>query len=114
MRVGDFLFQRLVAHHCRIRNKRHAAWNELKSIAHRLHGGDINPSAVRVAAFSLYIALLEQSNPPDLPALLKAGKLLPSLYGDTLLPASDFFAAADLPKFDAVVGIHLGKGVVDR
>lgn len=104
------LFQRLVAHHCRIKNKRHAAWNELKSIARRLHGGDINPSAVRVAAFSLYIALLEQSNPPDLPALLKAGKLLPSLYGDTLLPASDFFAVTDLPKFDAIVGNPPWKG----
>ncbi|AQS83888.1 MAG: N-6 DNA methylase [Acetobacter aceti] len=104
------LFQRLVAHHCRIKKKPHAAWNELKSIARRLHGGDINSSAVRVAAFSLYIALLEQSNPPDLPALLKAGKLLPSLYGDTLLPASDFFAIADLPKFDAVVGNPPWKG----
>lgn len=104
------LLQRLVAHHCRIKNKPHATWNELKSIARRLHGGDINPSAVRVAAFSLYIALLEQSNPPDLPALLKAGKLLPSLYGDTLLPASDFFAVADLPKFDAVVGNPPWKG----
>lgn len=104
------LFQRLVAHHCRIKNKRHATWNELKSIARRLHGGDINPSAVRVAAFSLYIALLEQSNPPDLPALIKAGKLLPSLYGDTLLPASDFFAVADLPKFDAVIGNPPWKG----
>ncbi|WP_336810171.1 HsdM family class I SAM-dependent methyltransferase [Bosea sp. MMO-172] len=98
------LFQRLVAHHCRAKSKRHATWNELKSIARRLHGGDINPSAVRVAAFSLYIALLEQSNPPDLPALLKAGKLLPSLYGDTLLPASDFFGAMDVPSFDAVIG----------
>lgn len=104
------LFQRLVAHHCRIKNKPHATWNELKAIARRLHGGDINPSAVRVAAFSLYIALLEQSNPPDLPALIKAGKLLPSLYGDTLLPASDFFAVADLPKFDAVVGNPPWKG----
>ncbi|WP_086613020.1 HsdM family class I SAM-dependent methyltransferase [Acetobacter indonesiensis] len=104
------LFQRLVAHHCRIKKKPHAAWNELKSIARRLHGGDINSSAVRVAAFSLYIALLEQSNPPDLPALLKAGKLLPSLYGDTLLPASDFFVIADLPKFDAVVGNPPWKG----
>ncbi|MFN8681307.1 class I SAM-dependent DNA methyltransferase [Paracoccus sp. P2] len=104
------LFQRLVAHHCRIKNKRHASWNELKSIARRLHGGDINPSAVRVAAFSLYIALLEQSNPPDLPALLKAGKLLPSLYGDTLLPASDFFKLVDAPKFDAVIGNPPWKG----
>ena len=104
------LFQRLVAHHCRIRNKHHATWNELKSIARRLHGGDINPSAVRVAAFSLYIALLEQSNPPDLPALINAGKLLPSLYGNTLLPASDFFAVADLPKFDAIIGNPPWKG----
>lgn len=104
------LFQRLVAHHCRVNNKRHAAWGDLKSIARRLHGGDINASAVRVAAFSLYIALLEQSNPPDLPALLKAGKLLPSLYGDTLLPAADFFAAADVPKFDAIIGNPPWKG----
>lgn len=104
------LFQRLVAHHCRMKNKSHASWNELKAIARRLHGGDINPSAVRVAAFSLYIALLEQSNPPDLPALLNAGKLLPPLYGDTLLPASDFFAVADLPRFDAVIGNPPWKG----
>lgn len=104
------LFQRLVAYHCRVKNKRHASWSELKSIARRLHGGDINPSAVRVAAFSLYIALLEQSNPPDLPSLLDAGKLLPSLYGDTLLPASDFFAVADVPKFDAIIGNPPWKG----
>lgn len=104
------LFQRLVAHHCRIKGKRHVSWNELKSIAGQLHGGDINPSAVRVAAFSLYIALLEQSNPPDLPALLNAGELLPSLYGETLTPSSDFFAVADSPKFDAVVGNPPWKG----
>lgn len=104
------LFQRLVAYHCRIRNKPRATWNELKTIARRLHGGDINPSAVRVAAFSLYIALLEQSNPPDLPALIKAGKLLPPLYGDTLRPAEDFFATTDGPRFDAIVGNPPWKG----
>lgn len=104
------LFQRLVAHHCRIKNKRHATWGELKIIAGRLHGADINPSAIRVAAFSLYIALLEQSNPPDLPALIKAGKLLPPLYGDTLLPASDFFATDDQPKYDAIIGNPPWKG----
>jgi hypothetical protein len=104
------LFQRLVAYHCRTRNKQRASWNDLKAIARRLHGGDINPSAVRVAAFSLYIALLEQSNPPDLPALIKAGKLLPSLYGDTLHPAEDFFATKDGPHYDAVVGNPPWKG----
>jgi len=104
------LFQRLVAHHCRTKNKRHATWSELQAISRRLHGGDINPSAVRVTAFSLYIALLEQANPPDLPALIKAGKLLPLLYGDTLLPESDFFAVVEGQKYDAVIGNPPWKG----
>lgn len=104
------LFQRLVASHCRQKKKRYATWNELKAIAQRLHGGDINPSAVRVAAFSLYIALLEQSNPPDLPALIEKGKLLPSLYGETLRPAEDFFVAPDEGRYDAVIGNPPWKG----
>ena len=98
------LFQRLVEHHCRAKNKQHATWNELKAIARRLHGGDINSAAVRVAAFSLYIALLEQSSPSDLPALIEAGKLLPSLYGETLKPAADFFLVEDTAQYDAVIG----------
>ena len=104
------LFQRLVAHHCRVKKKSRATWGELKAIAHRLYGMDINSSAVRVATFSLYIALLEQAHPPDLPALIKAGKLLPPLYGDTLLPAYDFFSAKDQPKYDAVIGNPPWKG----
>lgn len=104
------LFQRLVAYHCRINDKQHASWDELQVIARRLHGADINPSAVRVAVFSLYIALLESSNPPDLPALIEAGKLLPSLYGDTLLPASDFFTNEDTQVFDAIIGNPPWKG----
>lgn len=98
------LFQRLVEHHCQVKKKRHAAWADLKAIASRLHGGDINSSAVRVAAFSLYIALLEQSSPSDLPGLIKAGKLLPPLYGKTLLPGSDFFSVKDAPPFDVIIG----------
>lgn len=98
------LFQRLVAHHCHVKKKRHATWTELKSIANRLHGGDINSSAVRVAAFSLYIALLEQSSPSDLPKLIEAGKLLPPLYGKTLLPGVDFFSVKDAQPFDVIIG----------
>jgi len=105
------LFQRLVAHHCRLKKKQRATWNELIAIARRLHGGDINASAVRVAAFSLYIALLEQSNPPDLQVLIeKKKKLLPPLYGDTLRPAEDFFETPDGPRFDAIVGNPPWKG----
>lgn len=98
------LFQRLVAHHCHLKKRRHATWTDLKAIAYRLHGGDINSSAVRVAAFSLYIALLEQSSPSDLPKLIQAGKLLPPLYGKTLLPRSDFFNVKDAPLFDVIIG----------
>lgn len=98
------LFQRLVAHHCHLKKRQHATWTDLKAIANRLHGGDINSSAVRVAAFSLYIALLEQSNPSELPKLIKARKLLPHLYGETLLPGSDFFTVEDAPQFDVIIG----------
>lgn len=98
------LFQRLVAHHCHLKKRRHATWNDLKAIANRLRGGDINSSAVRVAAFSLYIALLEQSSPSDLPKLIEDGKLLPPLYGNTLRPKSDFFTVKDAPLFDVIIG----------
>ena len=104
------LFQRMVAHHCRIKNKRYATWKELTSIAQRLHGGDTNAAAVRVAAFSLYIALLEHSNPPDLPALLEKGKLLPSLYRNTLRPLEDFFNTGNEAQYDAIIGNPPWKG----
>ncbi len=104
------LFQRLVAHHCRTAKTKRANWNDLKAIARRLHGGDINSSAVRVAAFSIYIALLEQANPPDLERLIQAGKLLPPLYNDTLRPASDFFVIADEPIYDGIIGNPPWKG----
>jgi hypothetical protein len=109
---GIFLvrvFQRLVAHHCRAKNNRHATWNELTTIVRRLHGADVNAAAVRVAAFSLYIALLEHSNPPDLPALIDKGKLLPSLYRDTLR-AEDFFTTTNEGRYDAIIGNPPWKG----
>src|SRR3546814_19231921 len=80
------LFQRLVAHHCQLKKRRHATWTDLKAIAKRLQGGDINSSAVRVAAFSLYIALLEQSIPSDFPNLIKADNFLTHLSVKTFLP----------------------------
>ncbi len=104
------LFQRLVAHYCRTKNKRHASWNELTAIAHRLHGADINAAAVRVAVFSLSIALLEHSNPPDLAALIEKERLLPLLYRDTLRPAEDFINASEGPHYDAIIGNPPWKG----
>src|SRR3546814_20914633 len=86
------LFQRLVAHHCQLKKRRHATWTDLKAIANRLHGGDINSSAVRVAAFSLYLSFLEQSSPSDLPNLILAVSLLPPLFVYTFLFWSVFFS----------------------
>jgi hypothetical protein len=103
------LFQMLVAHHCRTKNKRHATWSELTTIARRLHGADVNAAAVRIGAFSLYIALLEHSNPPDLPALIDKGELLPSLYRDTLRE-EDFFTKTDDRRYDAIIGNPPWKG----
>ena len=41
-------------------------------------------TAVRVAVFSLYVALLEEVTPPDVRALMKRGRILPALHGKTL------------------------------
>jgi hypothetical protein len=103
------LFQRLVAAHCRTAGKRFASWKELSNIVQRLHGADINAAAVRVAAFSLYIALLEHSNPRDLDALIEKGKLLPTLFGHTLR-CEDFFSTPDDRRYDGVVGNPPWKG----
>ncbi len=103
------LFQRLIANRCRASNKRHAAWSELTATAKRLHGSDINPAAVRVAAFSLCIALVEHSNPRDLSALIERGRILPTLYGHSLR-AEDFFTTPDDGRYDAVIGNPPWKG----
>ncbi|HVZ18094.1 MAG TPA: N-6 DNA methylase [Terriglobales bacterium] len=103
------LFQRLVAAHCLAAGKRFATWKELSAIVQRLHGADINAAAVRVAAFSLYIALLEYSNPRDLDVLIEKGKLLPTLFGHTLR-CEDFFGTPDDRRYDAVVGNPPWKG----
>ena len=70
----------------------------------RLHGRDIDDGAVRVAVFSLYVALLQEVEPPDIRRLMKRGRLLPELWGRTLR-AQDFFDASEAGlQADVVVG----------
>src|SRR5258708_3872664 len=81
---GVFLvrsFQRLCEHWRTTRQARTIRWDSLLSILKRVHGWDLNGSAVRVAVFSLYVALLEEVSPPDIRAMVKRGKLLPELWG---------------------------------
>ncbi len=60
----------------------------------RIFGGDVNDSACRVTAFSLYLSLLERLEPSDVLALQENEKVkLPSLGGQNLFGGidGDFF-----------------------
>lgn len=90
---GVFLvrsFQLLCEHWRETKGSPTIQWESLLTILSRLQGCDVNASAVRVAVFSLYIALLQEVNPPDIRLLVKRGNLLPELWGHTLR-AQDFF-----------------------
>ena len=104
---GVFLvrsFQRLCEHWRETHNSRTIRWDSLKNILVRLHGWDLNGGAVRVAVFSLYIALLEQVSPPDIRQLIKRGKVLPELWGQTL-KCQDFFTVEPTKALvDVVIG----------
>ena len=79
-------------------------WKELLDIAARLQGRDVDGSAVRVAVFSLYVALLDEVTPPGIRKLMKRGRVLPALHGETLR-REDFFAVEpDDAQADVVVG----------
>ena len=98
------LFQRRCEHWRQTHRSRTIRWDSLLAMLSKLSGCDIDHSAVRVAVFSLYVALLQEVDPPDIRRLMRRGRLLPELWGHTLRP-QDFFDAseADLPA-DVVVG----------
>lgn len=104
---GVFLvrsFQRLCEHWRATRKSRTIRWDSLLTILQRVQGWDVNGSSVRVAVFSLYVALLEEVSPPDIRQLIKKGKLLPELWGKSLICA-DFFAVREAhSSFDVIVG----------
>lgn len=52
-----------------------------------LAGVDVNPTACRITAFSLYVAYLTQLRPPDIQALQRSGRKLPRLIHYTGSPA---------------------------
>ena len=90
---GVFLvrsFQRLCEHWRETHEARTIRWDSLVAILARLHGRDIDSGAVRVAVFSLYVALLQEVRPPEIRLLIRRGKQLPELWGRTLR-AQDFF-----------------------
>ena len=104
---GVFLvraFQLLCEHWRDTHNSRMIPWTSLLSILSRLHGWDLSPSAVRVAVFSLYLALLQEVRPPEIRLLIEQGRLLPKLWNRTLR-AQDFFeTSSDACQADVVFG----------
>lgn len=103
------MFQRLVEkwilEHSISSERKNPPWKVLVEIARRLHGWDVEPDAVRIGIFSLYIALLEYAEPRELVVLLKQKRLLPALF-DRSMKAKDFFANGESysRKFDVVIG----------
>lgn len=91
---GIFLvkcFQRLCQHRRETTSEGYAIpWDDLVSIVRRIHGRDINATAVRISTFSLYLALLEQVAQADPRNRLAPERLLPSLWNRRLV-LRDFF-----------------------
>ena len=103
---GIFLacvFKRLCEHWRDSKGTEKIRWPRLLAILDQLTGLDIDASAVRVAIFSLHIALLEEVTPPDIRKLMARGKLLPELWGGRLRCA-DFFRFAETDRYDMVIG----------
>jgi hypothetical protein len=109
---GVFLaeaFRRMVASRSRRSN---VAFHDLSSLlTDSIFGIDRNPRAIAVAAFSLYLALLEQVDPPT----AWASARLPTLVGRNLV-VSDFFEPNVLTdvQFDLVVGNPPWKGKLTK
>jgi hypothetical protein len=83
----------------------------IEILKHNLVGADESPTACRIAAFSLYLALLDQLKPPQIRELQKRKRFLPPLVSSAstggeggTIHCGDFF---DLPvngRFDVAVG----------
>src|SRR3546814_11982457 len=76
---GVFLvrsFQRLCEHWRAKHKTQSISWKTLLSLLSQIHGWDLNSGAVRVAVFSLYVALLEEVSTRDISKIITRGKLL--------------------------------------
>ena len=98
------LFQRLCEHRREAGHDRTIPWNDLRDVLARLQGRDLDGGAVRVAVFSLYVALLEEVTPRDIRTLMQRGRVLPVLHGKTLRHENFFAVAPDAAPVDVVVG----------
>ena len=103
---GIFLactFKRLCEHWRDTKRATKIPWPRLLAFLDQLAGVDIDASAIRVAIFSLHIALLEEVTPPDIRKLMARRRMLPALWEETLQHA-DFFRMDTASQYDVVIG----------
>ncbi len=98
-------YKRLVLH-WRMRNR----WErpktaDLKALLARVHGVDLEPGAIKLAAFSLCLALCEALEPEH---IRKSVQLFPELEGKTL-HSSCFFEALERKLITKNVGVIVGN-----
>lgn len=98
------VFQRLIRAWRAQHSNGNPSWRILVALLRRLHGIDKQPDAVRIAVFSLYIALLEEVEPPAIAELLRTGRILPPLFGKTLLNKDFFDPKSKIGKYDLIIG----------
>lgn len=104
---GIFLvrcFQRFCEHERETNRTETLQWDNLIELVARVRGYDLNGGAVRVAVFSLYIALLEEIAPPDIRKLAQKGQLLPPLWNRTVVNGDFFDADATKVRADVIIG----------
>jgi len=115
---GIFLvesFRRIVRHRVWSQNGRRLSDIQLRRILReQISGIDINGEAVRVAAFSLYLAFLHYQRRPDILEQIKQGKKLPNLkyekgrikkpeqHYDILLEANSFEVESKIAHDDVL------------
>lgn len=109
---GIFLveaFRRIVRHELFQSENKRLSFPHLENILrNQVRGIELNPEAVRIAAFSLYLAFLHYQEPPDILHQIEAGNKLPHLiytnkkkqgkkYFDILVHANAFAIEKTIP-----------------
>lgn len=81
-----------------------------KLMTEKILGVDVNPSALRISCFSLYIALLDELTPKD---ILENQFHFPNLIGENLIQGSFFSQIVEKILAEnlltLLLEIHLGK-----
>lgn len=91
---GIFLveaFRKIVRYHTRKRGRRLSFQSLREILREQIRGIDINPESIRVAAFSLYLAMLHYLEPPDILKHIRKGNCLPHLIATNNFSDKDTF-----------------------